>query len=609
MKTAIEHRSDPPTGSGTGTASQFAQPGHPTLAHVIVIISDDAGLTKAQRTRAIRDIKTTCKWFDMDAADVIAHPMNIRPRFARLSPGGLGVTTKRIQNVRSSLKSSLTRAGLTSGRSFKVPLTPDWERLLGRIADTYRKEKVRCIARFASARGVAPTSVDNAFSAELLVALSADRLHSSPRITHQNAVRAWSSLADTIDGWPRQKLTVPRYRKQKSPDVSPHPNLVKEIEEFLIRKSTDDPFDLDAADDPWKPSTVATYRRYLKRYFGLLVTLGHAPDDLRHLRDLVPIERAQAALKLMKAQNDGDGRVGASHIARLLSQVANEAAKQKTEISDDERASLSTHASALRKQADRLHKRNKEGMGERNRERLLKFRDEANLARLFLLPFALAKELQKCAKPTRGEALSMQWALALMILTFCPLRISSLCHLRIDRHLVWTRPGMKGELRLKFARRELKNDAPEILPLPPECARLVRIYLERFRPKLCPNSSPFLFPGSVPDKCKQRGVLTDQIQTLIFKRTGFEVNPHLYRHLVHIVILTRFPGAYAMISRVLTHRSLDTARKNYAYFDTELSMNSYHKLIRGVIEGSATQATVSQTAYDIDREAMRDGKR
>lgn len=35
----------------------------------------------------------------------------------------------------------------------------------------------------------------------------------------------------------------------------------------------------------------------------------------------------------------------------------------------------------------------------------------------------------------------------------------------------------------------------------------------------------------------------------------------------------------AMVSRVLTHRSLDTAVRNYAYFDVEISMRAYQRLI------------------------------
>jgi hypothetical protein len=64
-----------------------------------------------------------------------------------------------------------------------------------------------------------------------------------------------------------------------------------------------------------------------------------------------------------------------------------------------------------------------------------------------------------------------------------------------------------------------------------------------------------------------------------------------------------------MISRVLTHRSLETARKNYAYFDVELSIIAYQQLIRDVQEGRASKATAAQVAYEIDREDMRDRTR
>ena len=587
--------------------NQFVRDGQPTLADVIALIRSDASLSKSRRTRAIRDIETACCWFGMAPADVIAHPMNIRPRFMRLSPGGLGVSTKRIHNVRSSLKSALRRVGVIDGRSFKVPLAPEWRALVEQVKDGYRRKKVRCIASFGSAQGVAPDLINDAFNADLLAALQADRLHADPRIVHQNAIRAWNALAGTA-GWPARKLTQPMYGKVKSPKVPMHPNLAAAIEAFLVRNTTDDPFDLSTPVETWKPSTVVTYRRYLKRYFGLLVTLGRAPGDLRSLSDLVPFERAKAALKLMMDQNDGKSRIGASHIARLLSQVAREAIMQQPDMPADQKASLAADADSLRELADRLHKRDKV-LGEKNRERLRPLRDEANLASLFLLPFVVAGEVEPHPACTRRDALMMQWAVALMILTFCPLRITALCQLRIDRHLVWTRPDMKGELRLEFARRELKGDAPEVLPLPPECARLVRIYIDRFRPLLKPGRSVFLFPGNSENKGKQRGVLSGQLQTLIFKRTGFDVNPHLYRHIVHLVVLTRFPGAYAMISRVLTHRSLATARKNYAYFDVELSLKAYHDIIRDVQSGRSPRVSATRVAYDIDREAMHDRMR
>jgi hypothetical protein len=49
-----------------------------------------------------------------------------------------------------------------------------------------------------------------------------------------------------------------------------------------------------------------------------------------------------------------------------------------------------------------------------------------------------------------------------------------------------------------------------------------------------------------------------QLRELIFEETGLVVNLHLYRHIVHLIVLRRFPGAYAMVARVLHHRSLST---------------------------------------------------
>ena len=253
--------------------NQFARPEQPTLADVIALIRNDTGLSKSGKKSAVRSIETACRWFGMAPGNVIAHPMNIRPRFMRLSPGGLGVSSKRIQNIRSSLKSSLRRVNLIDGRSFKVPLTAEWRALMAKIDDDYRRRKIRCIASFASAKGVAPDGVDDALSVELLAALEADRLHSNPRITHQNAVRAWNALVDKASGGPKRKLTQPWYRKIKSSKALMHPNLQDAIDRFLARNSTDDAFDLSAPDVPWKPSTVGAYRALPQ---ALLRAPGHS---------------------------------------------------------------------------------------------------------------------------------------------------------------------------------------------------------------------------------------------------------------------------------------------------------------------------------------------
>jgi integrase len=219
------------------------------------------------------------------------------------------------------------------------------------------------------------------------------------------------------------------------------------------------------------------------------------------------------------------------------------------------------------------------GLKQDTRERLHPLKDQQNLARLLLLPHAILLPLKRIKSPTRREALEYSLGLVLMILTYCPLRIGSLCNLRIDKHLKWSKPDMGGDLLLCFSKGELKNGEPCDLPLPPDCASAIRTYIFRLRPLLLTCRTPFLLPSIHEDMPKWKGDVARQLKALIFDRTGFTVNTHLFRHIVHLVVLNRFPGAMAMVSRVLTHRSLDTAVKNYAYYDVEISMRAYQRLI------------------------------
>ena len=67
---------------------------------------------------------------------------------------------------------------------------------------------------------------------------------------------------------------------------------------------------------------------------------------------------------------------------------------------------------------------------------LLPLRAERNLVRLFLLPDKIRKEIEKKSRIARDDALLMQFAVALMILTYAPIRIDNLAGLR-EKNLRW----------------------------------------------------------------------------------------------------------------------------------------------------------------------------
>ena len=102
-----------------------------------------------------------------------------------------------------------------------------------------------------------------------------------------------------------------------------------------------------------------------------------------------------------------------------------------------------------------------------------------------------------------------------------------------------------------------------------------------------------------------------QLSRLVHHKLGFEVNPHLFRHMVHLIVLNRFPGAYAMVARVLTHRALETTIRNYSYLDGEISMRVYQDLVMDVQKGGARKrgAGSESIAYSTsDRDFRHDRK-
>jgi integrase len=190
----------------------------------------------------------------------------------------------------------------------------------------------------------------------------------------------------------------------------------------------------------------------------------------------------------------------------------------------------------------------------------------------------------------------MQHAAALAILTYAPIRVGNLASLHLEKNLRWSRPGRMGALVIDIDGDDVKNGQALSFPLPPACAELVRLYLEKYQPRLCVGSSPYLFPSDLPGQPKRADTLSKQLSRLILKTIGLEVNPHLYRHLVHLVVLNRYPGAYAMVSRILGHKSLQTAISNYAGEDIAIAMRSFQELITDTLAGRKVRPTLGDVA-------------
>jgi integrase len=578
--------------------NQFADPTLPTLADLSARIEKAEDLSATRRSSVRSAISTVGRWFTMPPSAIPAHPEFLRRRFAGFAPAGAGVTTKRVSNVKSEILFALRHVGLVAPSSYLAPMASQWRALWEVLPDKYARTALSRFFRYCSAQGILPPAVTDKVTTRFLAALKDETLVKDPKVTHQNLCRVWNHMGRVVPGWPAAVLEVPRYADHYILPWTAFPTPFREdVERYLCHLAHDDVFALDAPPRRLRDRTINGYRYQLRRSASILVCKGHAAERVTSLAYLVGLQQVEDILRFVLARHGNKPVVTAFELATLLAKVAKHWVKVPADTVE------------LIKRYARNVQPPKEGIATKNRRRLAPLRDEKNLARLFLLPTKIWTEIEKRASGTRKDALLMQFAVALTILTYAPIRIGNLANLHVTKNLRWSAKGRSGTLVIDIDGSDVKNSQTLSFPLPLTCADMVRTYLDKYQPRLSAGPNPYLFPSDLPGRAKRADTLGKQLSRLILKTLGLEVNPHLYRHLVHLVVLNRYPGAYAMISRILGHKSLQTALSNYAGEDIAIAMRAFQELVSDTLAGRTVRPRPGEVASGLNAASRhRSGK-
>ncbi len=218
-------------------------------------------------------------------------------------------------------------------------------------------------------------------------------------------------------------------------------------------------------------------------------------------------------------------------------------------------------------------------MSEKNMQRLGALVQPRAYALLLNLPARLMREAARPGQRPRAAALLAMYAVALEILTICPMRRSNLAALRLDRHLRRAHAGAPVH-EIFLAGEEVKNGETIQWPLPPESARLIETYLRDHRPHLAEPGNPFLFPSGDGQRVRAASSLSDALKAIVERETGAEFNLHLMRHLAVYQFLRAFPGQYEIVRRLLAHRTVETTRAFYAGLEARFAALLFDELVR-----------------------------
>jgi integrase len=297
-----------------------------------------------------------------------------------------------------------------------------------------------------------------------------------------------------------------------------------------------------------------------------LVKSGRDPQMIRSLADLIEPEALKIALSFFWGRN-GNRKTTQLHGFAL---TAIKIAKWWVKAPADGIAALQK----IRREVDPKET----GMTPRNRARLRQFDDPENLRRLIDLPQAIVRALPREGPLICAQALRVQSALAIAILTIAPMRMKNLASLRLGQHVVQTRPG--GVRHIVIPAEEVKNKTALAFEVSDALGAVMDVYLARCRPLLAGDPQGFLFPAR-KGGAKTPSTLADQIKRTIRQETGIDLNPHAFRHLAALLFLRAHPGEYETVRLLLGHKDLSTTVGAYCGLEQADALRRYDALIDG----------------------------
>jgi integrase len=391
-----------------------------------------------------------------------------------------------------------------------------------------------------------------------------------PQVRWRQVVRAWNHAAAIIPGWPTIALPCPNLRDPYSrPLATMTPGLQADIQVYLAQLT---PLDITVNDlfrprarRTLRPASLKLTQQKLEELAGAAVRAGVPNEVLTSLNALCAPATVEAAIRFLYRRN---GQRQTSSLYKLA-YTAFLAAR-------DTGALVAADLDKLRAMRDALAPQTK-GMAGKVAERLRQFEDPRNLDRLLELPFVLMRRAQ--ADPDASKAPRLALLACVIELGLATLlRVGNIAGLRLDTHVSWPRGTGQRYIRLEIPSAQVKNGEALDKLLTGDSAEIVNRYVSRFRGRLCPAESPWLFPDAQGNPISAH-TLTELIKRTVERETGLAFHTHLFRAIGGQLYIDACPGDIETVRQNLGHRTTATTTRYYIANASASAVRQYHEVL------------------------------
>jgi len=363
-----------------------------------------------------------------------------------LAPSDSGVSYRTFENVKAYARQALApfRTGRISTRG--VERSEGWTALFRDVGDKTLLISCGRFARWATLNGITPSAVDQVIADKYAADLGVSLETRNARQAFTSFCRGWNGAVATYPQWPQLAIDIGDRRRVYALDAA---RIDKGFWEDLERMFASFGSKLKlppGMDRPFEESTIRELKRIFLRLYSVAVSNVEPARKVSSTADLVRVDVVEAILSVCLKQFGEENTKSANKYANYLYVAAKY--WEKAPAPDIE----------VLHRFRKVTKIKSAGMTEKNRAMPRHFEDEEYADRLLNQGAEHLKKFLKIKHVNVKDALNLQDALAVALLTAASVRPQNLASISLDRHLVVEHIGKRETYHLAFPASEVKND-------------------------------------------------------------------------------------------------------------------------------------------------------